>query len=251
MRLVVSVFGMLLGIAVSLGDADAQVAGEASAEPKYLQAVAAAREGNAERTLDALEAALDAGACPTRALTEKAFADLHVTERFHELIRKHARQSSTVLVISGEPGTPMVVSGVVRDAAGRPIAGARLHVFHADVKGEYTPTKAMDEARSRIFGYLLTDGEGWYEFKTVRPGGYANAVRLDGADRLIPQHIHFEVRADGFKPRDFQMVFDDDPRMDDHWRNLWAGSQKAPIVSVLHESPEKQTCIHDILLDRE
>jgi protocatechuate 3,4-dioxygenase beta subunit len=223
---------------------------EAEAEPAYRAALAAASEGNSTRTLEVLEIALRAGACPTRVLAEQAFAVLHVETRFHELIRVHARPSFTVLVTSDEPGSPMVVSGSVRDTAGIPIANALLLVFHADLKGEYTPTKPMDEPHSRIFGYLRTDENGRFEFRTVRPGGYRNAVPLDGKDRLIPEHIHFEVSADGFEPTRFQMVFDDDPRIDDHWRKIWAPSVKAPIVKVSRDDTGVQICRHDVTLHR-
>ncbi len=221
---------------------------EADAEPAYREAVAKASKGEATRTLDAIEAALRAGACPTRVLTEPAFAGLHFEPRFRELIREFARQSSTVLVVPDEPGTSMIVSGRVRDEAGNPIANALLLVFHADVKGEYTPTKPMDEPHSRIFGYRRTDEQGQYQFRTVRPGGYQNAVLLGGKDRLIPAHIHFEVSADGFEPARFQMVFDDDPRMDDHLRKTWSPSIKAPIVVVSRDDSGGERCSWDIVL---
>jgi len=224
---------------------------EAEAEPAYRAALAAAAEGNAERTLEAIEVALRADACPTRVLTEHAFAVLHVETRFHELIHVYARQSTTVLVTSDEPGSHMVVTGTVRDTTGIPIIHALLHVFHADSKGEYTPSKPMDEPHSRIFGYLRTDENGRYEFRTVRPGGYRNAVHLDGKDRLIPEHIHFEVTADGFEPTRFQMIFDDDPRIDDHWRKIWAPSVKAPIVKVSRDDTGVQICRQDVTLHRQ
>lgn len=189
-----------------IGAADHR-AREVEAEPAYQRALTVAREGDAPRTLDAVEAALREGACPTRVLTEAAFANLHVEARFHELIRAHAGQSSTVLVTPGEP-------------------------------------------RSRIFGYLRTDDAGHFEFRTIRPGGYQNAVELDGQKRLIPEHIHFEVSAEGYKSIQFQMVFEDDPRMDDHWRTVWAPSMKAAVVAVSRDATGMQTIRHEITLER-
>jgi len=225
-------------------------AAETQAEPAYQAALSIAKGGDATPTLNAVEVALRAGACPTRALTESVFADLHVEERFHALIREHARQGPSVLVTPNEPGPPLVVSGVVKDDAEHPIENALVHVFHADVMGEYTPAKAMDEPHSRIFGFLRTNAEGRYQFRTIRPGGYQKPVTLDGKERYIPQHIHFEVSADEFDTTRFQMVFDDDPRMDDHWRKSWAPTVKAPIVRVTHDSAELQTSELDITLRR-
>lgn len=247
---------MLWLLALCFGDpgggaaADTVRAAEVQAEPAYQSALSAAKSDDNTRTLDAIDAALRAGASPTRILAESAFADLHVEERFHALIREYARQGPIVLVTPDEPGPTMVVSGVVKDVAGRPIESALVHVFHADVKGEYTPAKPMDEPHSRIFGCLRTDAEGWYQFRTVRPGGYQKPVTLDGKERFIPQHIHFEVSADGFETSRFQMVFDDDPRMDDHWRHSWAPAVKAPIVRVARDPAGRESCELDIALRR-
>ena len=104
---------------------------ERAAEPLYLAAVRAAESAGdlsdraaQKRVLESLEAALDAGACPTRALTDAAFTDLHTADRFRQLIRDHARQWEISMTVPGEPGDKLRVSGVVRDAAGKPVASA-------------------------------------------------------------------------------------------------------------------------------
>jgi protocatechuate 3,4-dioxygenase beta subunit len=70
--------------------------------------------------------------------------------RLKQVIRKYTRHANTVLAPPDEPGGPLVVSGTVRDAAGKPIAGALIYVFHADAKGYYAPARAMDEPNARL-----------------------------------------------------------------------------------------------------
>ena len=55
-----------------------------------------------------------------------------------------------------------------------------------------------------------TDAAGGYSFTTVRPGSYPGT--------RAPQHIHYEVAADGHGPRFFEIIFEDDPHVDDELR---------------------------------
>jgi protocatechuate 3,4-dioxygenase beta subunit len=50
---------------------------------------------------------------------------------------------------------------------------------------------------------LRTDGQGRYSYRTIRPGSYPST--------RVPQHIHYEVTAEGQGTRIFEIVFDDDP----------------------------------------
>jgi metallo-beta-lactamase class B len=128
----------------------------------------------------------------------------------------------------GEPGQPLLLEGTVRDGQGRPVAGAKVTVFHTDARGYYTPederTGRMDEPNARLKATFTTGPNGRYAFATIRPGGYP-VPRTDVSEsdpmRLIPAHVHYEVTAAGFADRRFQLVFDDDPRMNAAWRR-WA-----------------------------
>ena len=111
--------------------------------------------------------------------------------RLKELVRKYARHAETILAPPDEQGEPLIVSGVVRNEEGMPVAGALIYVFHADAKGYYSPTRAMDEANARLFGYMKTAADGHYRFLTIRTGGYPQAP--------IPQHIHMLVTAEGYQ----------------------------------------------------
>jgi protocatechuate 3,4-dioxygenase beta subunit len=163
-------------------------------------------------------------------------------ERIRMAFRAAARVAPESLDPAGEPGPLMQIEGRVVDTSGRPVPGALLYVFHADSTGWYARDGEMDERHPRLFAYLRADPEGRYSFRTARPGGYQK--KYDG--RYIPQHIHFEVSADGRTPRRFQLVFSDDPRMDAHWIE-WARKQNNPVADVVPRNGT-QHCVVNITL---
>ena len=137
---------------------------------------------------------------------------------------------------AGEPGTRLTVSGVVRDRAGQPIAGAQLHVYQTDAGGHYTPNKPMDEPHARLSGRLRTGADGRFELRTIRPGGYPWTVRLKGRRRKIPAHIHIDVTAPGLAMRRFQVVFADDPLLADPYWKAWIKRLRQPVLeAAAHE----------------
>jgi protocatechuate 3,4-dioxygenase beta subunit len=112
--------------------------------------------------------------------------------------------SSAVVAADGEPGRRLEVTGVVYAGDGRtPVAGASVYVYQTDARGYYRPENAMGNRDPRLMGLLRTDRAGRYSFTTIRPGSYPGT--------RVPQHIHYEVAADGHGPRIFETVFDDDP----------------------------------------
>jgi protocatechuate 3,4-dioxygenase beta subunit len=163
--------------------------------------------------------------------------------RLRQVIRKYTRGASTVLAPPDEPGEPLIVSGTVRDTEGKPVAEALIYVFHADVKGYYAPARAMDEPNARLFGYMKTGADGRYEFRTIRPGGYAK--------QPIPQHIHMLVTAAGYRDHrcrsTCQLVFADDPRMTAEWHK-WAKEGGNPILAVTRGQDGVQKCVYDVVL---
>jgi protocatechuate 3,4-dioxygenase beta subunit len=140
----------------------------------------------------------------------------------------------------------MIVTGIVRDVADKPVAGALIYVFHADAKGYYMPGRAMDEQNARLFGYMKTGMDGRYEFRTIRPGGYPL--------QPIPQHIHMLVTAAGYRDHacrsTCQLVFDDDPRMTPEWHQ-WAKAGGNPVLSVMRDQNGMQRCVYEIVLHKE
>lgn len=106
----------------------------------------------------------------------------------------------------GLPGTPLYVSGTVRDLAGSPVGGAVLDVWQADADGAYEAQLEVDEARLRA--RYTTRSDGSYCVRTIAPLGYA--IPMDGpVGELIsrtdishfrPAHVHFLLAVPGYAP---------------------------------------------------
>jgi len=141
---------------------------------------------------------------------------------------------TSVLTLVGphEPGIRLRLTGSVHDGAGHPVAGAVLHVYQTDATGRYTPDRPMDEPHARLAGRTTTDASGNFEIRTIRPGGYAKAVPLAGQDRHIPAHIHIDVTATNHRERRMQVVFSDDPLLEDPYWKQWVERLRQPVVSV-------------------
>lgn len=110
--------------------------------------------------------------------------------------------SSGALASGSEPGERLVVTGRVL-SGDRPVAGASLFVFQTDSKGEYAPgVKGNDaELNPRLNVLLRTDARGRYHFESVRPGSYGGNAA----------HVHYIVKAAGYKSRLVDLWFQDDP----------------------------------------
>jgi len=104
---------------------------------------------------------------------------------------------------AGEPGPPLNVSGVVVTGDGKPIAGASIYAYQTDAEGYYGVKPASDNGNPRLKIVLRSDANGAWAFDTIRPGSYPSS--------RAPAHIHFEVSAQGYAPRFFEIVFEGDP----------------------------------------
>ncbi|MCB9587816.1 MAG: hypothetical protein H6718_20600 [Polyangiaceae bacterium] len=96
-------------------------------------------------------------------------------------------------------GRALVVSGVVKDAKCRPIAGATLDIWQANASGAY------DNSGFELRGQVRTDAEGKYSFNTIHPGHYLNGAQYR------PAHIHVKLRAPGKRLLTTQLYFPGDP----------------------------------------
>jgi protocatechuate 3,4-dioxygenase beta subunit len=167
------------------------------------------------------------------ALLSEYYSELSQEEResLRQALRKNANWANETLCTANEKGTTITISGRVIDAKGMPIVGAHLHLYQTDAKGFYSPTDAttgkMNEQDPRLEGFLITDHNGNYSFTTIRPASYPKPYQ----GRLIPQHIHINITAKGYAAALFQMVFADDPAMNDYWVD-WAKKANFPIVSL-------------------
>ena len=72
----------------------------------------------------------------------------------------------------GLPGTPLYVSGTVRDIDGKAVGGAVLDVWQADTDGAYEAQLDVDEARLRA--KYASKSDGTYCVRTIGPLGYSD-----------------------------------------------------------------------------
>ncbi len=96
----------------------------------------------------------------------------------------------------GDPGMPVSVAGRVFDTRRNSVERASIEVWQADHRGRYD----LDGYRYR--SVLVSDAAGHYSFDSVIPGHYPARVC---------QHIHYLVRAPGYKPLTTQLYFATDP----------------------------------------
>ncbi|MBY6204570.1 dioxygenase family protein [Halomonas denitrificans] len=110
-------------------------------------------------------------------------------------------------------GEVVVVEGRVLDENGSPIEGALVDVWQANANGRYAheadPNPAPLDPNFQGWAKLVTDAEGRYRFRTIKPGPYKVA---DEWSR--PPHIHFKVARRGFHELTTQMYFAGDPLND-------------------------------------
>jgi len=123
---------------------------------------------------------------------------------------------------SGAPGKKLFVDIEVVSLDGKAIANAEVDVWQADEEGFYDVQRPElgDERRAR--GVLHTDAQGRTHFSTVVPAPYP--VPTDGpVGRMLlaagghpwrPAHIHFRIRAAGYRMLITHIFREPDPYLD-------------------------------------
>lgn len=152
----------------------------------------------------------------------------------------------TVLTPTGEPGAPMIVSGRIYAADGKtPVEGVTLHVYHTDARGLYSEKDGQGGPPDpRLKGSMKTDGDGRYEFRSIRPASYPGTRN--------PQHIHAKVFGAGYAERWIpEYWFDDDPLITDDLRARYKGlGTFSPIVTPRRGADGVYVCVRDIKLEK-
>lgn len=114
----------------------------------------------------------------------------------------------------GEPvGERIIVHGRVLDEAGRGIPNTLVEFWQANAGGRYRHKKdtylAPIDPNFGGCGRTLTDDDGYYFFRTIKPGAYP---WRNWVNNWRPAHIHFSVFGSGFAQRLItQMYFEGDP----------------------------------------
>jgi len=117
---------------------------------------------------------------------------------------------------------PVVVSqGIVKDMDGNPIEGAEVDIWQTAPNGLYS---SQDEAQDTFsfHGIQTTGPDGRYAFTTVKPveytvptdGPVGDILNACGRHPWRPSHLHFIIKAPGFRPLVTEVFPKDDPYLD-------------------------------------
>ncbi|HEV2955824.1 MAG TPA: dioxygenase [Xanthobacteraceae bacterium] len=125
------------------------------------------------------------------------------------------------IVRSETPGPALFVTARVRDGAGRPIEAAEVDVWHSSPEGFYEQQDPK-QAHMNLRGKFLTDADGAFSFRSVKPAGYpipidgpaGDFVRATRRHHYRPAHLHFLIYKPGFKTLISQVYVNDDERLD-------------------------------------
>lgn len=166
--------------------------------------------------------------------------------RIRTVLEKRSSWPVSTLYTVNEPGEKVIITGHVVNEKGLPVVNAALHIFQTDSHGYYTPldsiTQKMGETDARLYGFLKTDGHGYFEIRTVRPASYPKQYN----GKTIPQHVHINVSASGYNNRNMQLIFDDDPAMNPYWHD-WAVKANYPILVLNHDTPYRSGTLEIVI----
>ncbi len=124
----------------------------------------------------------------------------------HDLILNYAKY--------GEPiGERTIVHGRVLDENGRGLPNTLVEVWQANAGGRYRHRNdtylAPIDPNFGGCGRVITDDDGYYAFRTVKPGAYPFRNHVNS---WRPAHIHFSLFGSGWAQRLItQMYFEGDP----------------------------------------
>ncbi|MHC5305744.1 protocatechuate 3,4-dioxygenase subunit beta [Bartonella sp. LJL80] len=124
----------------------------------------------------------------------------------NDLIRNYAKDGDPI-------GQRIVVSGRVLDENGKPLPNTLVEFWQANAGGRYRHKKesylAAIDPNFGGCGRTITDEDGRYTFRTIKPGAYPWP---NGVNDWRPAHIHFSLFGHAFAQRLItQMYFEGDP----------------------------------------
>lgn len=98
-------------------------------------------------------------------------------------------------------GQPISVTGRVLDEDGRPVRRSLIEIWNANTHGRYSHAGDLNSPQPLDpnfygFGRLLTDEDGVYHLRTVKPGAYLARADIGW---WRPPHIHFSILGGGVR----------------------------------------------------
>ena len=127
----------------------------------------------------------------TKQTSPKPSADLYQCEGCDGAFERPSSNMDwhTEMAEAAEPGQEFVFEGVVYQVDGKsPAPGIVLYAYHTNAEGLYANgTKETEWSRrhGRLRGWVKTDANGRYRFKSIKPAPYPNDI--------LPAHVHITV----------------------------------------------------------
>ena len=124
------------------------------------------------------------------------------------------------IVRSLTPGPELFASCKVVDPDGKPIEGVEVDVWQSSPVGLYE-NQDDTQADMNLRGKFLTDADGRFGFRSVKPAGYpvptdgpvGDMLRAQSRHPYRPAHVHFLGYRPGFKTLITQVFVDDDQHL--------------------------------------
>ena len=140
-------------------------------------------------------------------ITGPVFGHDILGEGDNDLIHNFAKPGESAL------GERIIVHGRVLDERGRGVPGILMEFWQANAAGRYRHKNegymAPLDPNFGGCGRTITDDDGGYAFRTIKPGPYPWP---NGINDWRPSHIHFSIFGYGFAQRLItQMYFEGDP----------------------------------------
>ncbi|MFT7058893.1 MAG: hydroxyquinol 1,2-dioxygenase [Pseudorhodobacter sp.] len=118
-------------------------------------------------------------------------------------------------------GAVLISEGVVKDTQGNPIAGASVDIWQTAPNGLYS-SQDPDQDTFSFHGLQTTGADGRYAFTSVKPveytvpsdGPVGDILNATGRHPWRPSHLHFIVKAAGFRDLVTEVFPEDDPYLD-------------------------------------
>ncbi|MCU0815388.1 MAG: intradiol ring-cleavage dioxygenase [Cypionkella sp.] len=123
----------------------------------------------------------------------------------------------------GRGGAVLLVQGQVRDSLGNPIANAVIDTWQADSAGTYPiQEQASGQDKYDLRGIFTTNENGEYWYTTVLPKPYTvpydgpvgKLLRAGNRHAWRASHLHYIVRAKGYRAITTEMFFDNTDYLD-------------------------------------
>jgi protocatechuate 3,4-dioxygenase beta subunit len=146
-----------------------------------------------------------------------------------------------------DAGPVLVVTGRVwAFDTKRPLSNAVMELFQVDSQGVYAMQKG--DYRNRV--RFQTDETGAYELETLHPVGYFLKDQTGKKFRFRRPHIHYEVRAPGYKILATELYFDGDKDTEEGMFDDWAHkSLVMPIDKVQGRTGSFEKVVFDLVLE--